>query len=220
MSGWWIADLYHDGRIIELISWIFWVILSITLHELAHGWVAVWQGDDTPRVTGHLSASPFVHMGHVSLIVFLIAGIAWGQMPVDPRNFRWRRWGDAVVAFAGPAMNLALAFLALTGAAIWIAYIPAEDPLDEKVVIFLTTGGWLNVILCGFNLLPVPPLDGSRILAGMWPQFRRWMQNPNAGFAGLLLVMLVFVTDIFDIFWLWAMEAAHQYVVLLLTLLP
>ncbi|MDP7006011.1 MAG: hypothetical protein QF718_07365, partial [Phycisphaerales bacterium] len=88
MSGWWVHELWNAGRGTELVSWIFWVIASITLHELAHGWAAIWEGDDTPRVTGHMSANPIVHMGLPSLILFLILGIAWGMMPVNPYRFR------------------------------------------------------------------------------------------------------------------------------------
>ena len=79
MGGWWVHSLVQDGRIVELISWIFWVILSITLHELAHGWVALWQGDDTPRITGRMTANPVVHMGPMSLLVFAVTG---GAPPV------------------------------------------------------------------------------------------------------------------------------------------
>ena len=74
---WWVHDLWMSGRGFELICWIFWVIASITLHELAHGGVAIWEGDDTPRVTGHMTANPVVHMGVQSIIAFLIIGIAW-----------------------------------------------------------------------------------------------------------------------------------------------
>ncbi|MBT5381502.1 MAG: site-2 protease family protein, partial [Phycisphaerae bacterium] len=91
------------------MSWIFWVLLSITLHELAHGWAAIWEGDKTPIETGHMSANPVVHMGRFSLIVFALIGFAWGLMPVRPWRFRHGRLGEAIVAIAGPAMNLALA---------------------------------------------------------------------------------------------------------------
>lgn len=220
MSGWWIAEYYQAGEITLLISWVFWVILSITLHELAHGWTAVWQGDDTPRLLGRLTLNPYVHMGPMSLLVFVIIGIAWGLMPVNPSKFRNRRWGDVMVSAAGPAMNLLLAFIALTAAALWISYIPAKDPLDKNVVIFLTTGGWLNMVLFAFNLLPVPPLDGSTILAGFSSQARRWYAHPNAAFAGMVLVMLIFVTNIFDFVWHGAMVGSWAYVDILARVLP
>ena len=114
MSGWWIADLWNQGQVVQLASWIFWVIVSICLHELGHGWAAIWEGDDTPRQTGHMTINPMVHMGGYSIIAFLLLGFAWGLMPVNPGNFRHRRWGDAIVAVAGPAVNLILAVILLT----------------------------------------------------------------------------------------------------------
>ena len=114
MGTWWVHDLYLQGRTVELISWIFWVIFSIVLHELSHGWAALWQGDDTPRRLGHMTANPIVHMGGLSLLVFALIGIAWGVMPTDPSRYRWGRRGRVFVAAAGPAMNVALSLIALT----------------------------------------------------------------------------------------------------------
>jgi hypothetical protein len=79
----WVHDLYATDQTTMLIAWIFWVIFSICLHELAHGWAALWQGDHTPRRLGHMTMNPLVHMGGWSLIAFAIIGIAWGAMPVS-----------------------------------------------------------------------------------------------------------------------------------------
>ena len=87
-TGWWIHDLWQSGQGTLLVSWIFWVIASITLHELAHGWAAIFQGDDTPLVTGHMTANPVVHMGIPSIFIFLLLGIAWGAMPINPYKLR------------------------------------------------------------------------------------------------------------------------------------
>src|SRR5688572_29409894 len=108
MSGWWMGNLAAQREYALLVSWIFWVLFSITLHELAHGWAALWQGDDTPRRLGRMTPNPIVHMGWVSLLMFAIVGIAWGVMPVDPSRFRWKRKGRTIVYGAGPAMNVAL----------------------------------------------------------------------------------------------------------------
>ena len=114
MTGWWVHDFWHAGRATELVAWIFWVIASITLHELAHGWAALYEGDDTPKITGRMTANPVVHMGMTSLIVFLLLGIAWGLMPVNPQRFRHKKLGRIIVAAAGPIMNLLLAVITLT----------------------------------------------------------------------------------------------------------
>jgi Zn-dependent protease len=220
MSQWWISDLYQSGEIVMLLSWIFWVIFSITLHELAHGWTAIWQGDDTPRLLGRLTMNPFVHMGWYSILAFLLIGIAWGAMPVNPHRFRTRRWGDVMVSAAGPAMNIAIAFVALTAAALWAQYATFEEPVYGNVYEFLTVGGWINLFLAAFNLLPVPPFDGSTILAGFSRQMRELYRHPNAEIAGLAFLMIVFMTGIFG--WLWwpVMDLAHEYVWLVQSVLP
>ena len=76
----WMHELAQSGEYGVIVGWLFWIIASITLHELAHGWAALWQGDPTPRALGHMTASPMVHMGPMSLIALALVGIAWGAM--------------------------------------------------------------------------------------------------------------------------------------------
>lgn len=194
------------------MSWIFWVIFSITLHELAHGWTALWQGDPTPRRLGRMTGNPLVHMGGWSLLIFAIIGIAWGLMPTDPSRYRWRRRGRIVVAGAGPAMNIALALVALTLLILWLRVGPQSTELYRNLAIFLWTGGKLNLVLALFNLLPIPPLDGSEILKGLSFRAYRLYQHPQAPMIGMLLVLVIFVTDLGELFWMAAMFPAGLYV--------
>ena len=191
---WWVHDLWMSDRGFDIICRIFWVIASITLHELAHGWAAIWEGDDTPRVTGHMTANPVVHMGVPSIIAFLIIGIAWGLMPVNPYRFRHGKWGRILVSFAGPAMNLVIAFVLLT-------ILGFTHPFQEQnnLETFLFTGGFLNVILFALNLLPVPPLDGSNILANLSKTVASWYRHPQAQFAGLLLFFALIWSNMFSV---------------------
>jgi Zn-dependent protease len=204
---WWVHDLWMSGRGIELVSWIFWVIASITLHELAHGWAAIWEGDDTPRVTGHMTANPVVHMGVPSIIVFLIIGIAWGMMPVNPYRFRHGKWGRILVSFAGPAMNLLIAFVVLT----ILGFIVDPNAEQTHVEIFLLTGGFLNLILFALNMLPVPPLDGSNILANLSTTVGGWYRHPQAQMAGLLLFFALMWSNMFGAAFMWAQYGAYRY---------
>jgi Zn-dependent protease len=215
MGGWWVHELWNAGRGTELVAWIFWVIFSITLHELAHGWAALWEGDDTPRVTGHMSANPVVHMGLPSMVLFLIIGIAWGMMPVNPYKFRHGKWGRILVSFAGPAMNLLIAFVVLTVLGFVI------DPFTEQtdVETFLLTGGFLNLILFALNMLPVPPLDGSNILANLSNTVARWYSHPQAQMAGLLLFFLLIMTNMFDVVFMWAQYCSAKYALFVWSLL-
>jgi len=199
---WWVHDLWMSGRGIELVAWIFWVIASITLHELAHGWAAIWEGDDTPRVTGHMSANPIVHMGVPSIIAFLIIGLAWGMMPVNPYRFRHGKWGRILVSFAGPAMNLLIALVTLTVC----GFVTNLD-----LFVFLLTGGFLNLILFALNMLPVPPLDGSNILANLSTTVAQWYRHPQAQMAGLLLFFALMWSDMFGVVFDLARSTAIEY---------
>jgi Zn-dependent protease len=213
MTGWWISDLWQAGQISLLASWLFWVIAAITLHELAHGWAAIWQGDDTPRELGHMTPNPFVHMGGMSLLMLALFGFAWGLMPTDPSRYRWGRRGRIVVAGAGPAMNVLLAFICLTLLGLYLAKgLPASTteltPGQANLVTFLKTGGWLNLFLAAFNLLPVYPLDGSSVLAGISRTWYRWMQNPGFQNAGWIILLLFFFTDLDRPLFTWTREVA------------
>lgn len=194
MSGWWIADYWQLGQTVMLAAWIFWVIVSICLHELGHGYAAIWEGDDTPRITGHMTINPMVHMGGMSILAFILIGFAWGLMPVNPGNFRHRRWGDAIVALAGPAVNLALAIVLLTLSGVVLAMVGLETlsaTAGERAFTFLQVGGWINLVLLVLNLLPIPPLDGSRVLATVSPGYARALMNPNMQLIGLGAFLLI-----------------------------
>ena len=207
MGGWWVHDLWYAGRGTELVAWIFWVIFSITLHELAHGWAALFEGDDTPRATGHMTVNPVVHMGVPSMILFLILGIAWGMMPVNPYRFRHGKWGRILVSAAGPMMNLVIAFIVLTV----LGFIIDPNAEQSNVVTFLLTGGFLNLILFALNMLPVPPLDGSKILSNLSDTVASWYRHPKAQMAGLLLFFLLIMTNMFDVVFMWAQYSAAKY---------
>jgi Zn-dependent protease len=178
------------------------VIVSITLHELAHGWAALWQGDDTPVAQDRMGFNPLVHMGWPSLILLATTGMAFGTMPIDPARFR-SRFGEALVAAAGPAMNLLLGLLGLSAAGFWIhsqglwdALPPKQAALQHLVWYFGTT----NLTLAILNLLPIPPLDGAHILANFVPPFRALTERlmRGAGFGIALVVVLVLLSN-FDL---------------------
>lgn len=185
-----------------LMAWVIWVIVSITLHELSHGWAAISRGDDTPIHTGHMTWNPVVHMGPTSLLIFAVAGFAWGAMPVDPSRFRGR-YADAWVAFCGPLMNIGLALLCvvLGGVAVTLLQSPKVggglvDPgVVHNIDIFFRIGCVLNVMLAIFNLLPAPPLDGSRILANFSRPYANLLSSDAGGFLGMVLFIVAYVSS-------------------------
>ena len=218
--GWWVADLYHKNPTM-LFAWAFWVIFSITLHELGHGWAAIRRGDPTPIELGRMTWNPLVHMGGFGLLVFAVVGIAWGVMPVNPARLRGRH-ADAYVAAAGPLMNLLLATGCIVLAALWAEYSGGAGVPDGPrtvVSVFLYTGAMLNLVLLFFNLLPVPPLDGSRIVADFVPAYRSLFSAQHGQMIGLALFVLIFFTA-----WRYVypagIGATNAAIALLRTLLP
>jgi len=160
-------------------AWVLSVIISIILHEMAHGWAAMRQGDNTPMVQERMSGNPLVLMGPFSMFALFLVGIAWGQMPVDPTRFK-SKYGEAIVAAAGPAMNLLLALIGLTAFAVFEAFVPREEvTLTENIREFLWVFGCVNGVLMLFNLLPIPPLDGSHILANFVKPYARFISDPS-----------------------------------------
>ncbi len=195
--SWWFADAWSVSPVLA-VGWVVWVIGSIVLHELAHGWVAIRLGDDTPLRAGHMTWNPLVHMGQTSLLLFALVGIAWGAMPVDSSRLRGRH-GDALVAIAGPLVNLTLAAIALVLYVFWVGLAGgywtgwhATDPLFPNTQMFLRVGVGLNLCLAAFNLLPIPPLDGFRVLGSLSPRFEAVWRGDQAQIAGLIAFGAVF----------------------------
>ncbi|MBX3407417.1 MAG: site-2 protease family protein [Phycisphaeraceae bacterium] len=201
LTGWWVSTWYERAGPFAIVAWVIIVLGSITLHELAHGWAAIWRGDRTPIESGHMTWNPVVHMGLPSLIVFAVIGIAWGMMPVNPARFRGRH-DDAIVAIAGPVMNLLLAALCIVLGAAWVAVaggyatpaLTVSDNAFRDGQVFFRLAAALNIVLAIFNMLPAPPLDGSRILATFWPRYREIIEGPNGQNIALfsLIVLLYF----------------------------
>lgn len=149
------------------------VIFSIILHEVAHGYVADWLGDPTARYSGRLTLNPIPHIDPIGSI--LIPGflalthspflIGWAKpVPYNPYNLRNQRWGEAMVAGAGPLTNIIIAvFFGL------IIRFSGTFGLSTDVLTAFVTAVYLNIILAIYNLIPIPPLDGSKILRSILP---------------------------------------------------
>lgn len=166
------------------------LIISVSLHELAHGWAALSQGDDTPKKTGHMTVNPVVHMGWESIIFLCLGGICWGRMPVNPSKFRSPKWGNILVSAAGPLLNLGLAFLF-----IMLLRLSSSPPLDGILSYqFLYLGASINLSLFIFNLLPIPPLDGFHVFSEIFPALKPLKDSPFGCFA----LMIIFISPGFS----------------------
>lgn len=181
------------------------LLVSVVLHEVAHGWVALRQGDDTALRAGRLTLNPVPHIDPIGslvvpMVLLLMPGsilFGWARpVPVDPRNFRDYRRGDILVSLAGVAVNLVLAVacVALMVAAVWLARLaPGMEPVSEVLLRMAGLGVILNLILVVFNLVPLPPLDGSHVLYHFLPASLRAPYRAAGRYGLLVLMALVFL---------------------------
>jgi Zn-dependent protease len=155
------------------VAFVIAVILGITFHEFSHAAVATMQGDPTARSQGRLTLNPIAHLDPLGSIALVLAGFGWGRpVPFSPTQLRSRRFGAAIVGLAGPAANFLLALAAVI--ALRLVYPSAVTAFDvDFSVILLDRLVTLNVVLGVFNLLPIPPLDGSRLLSLALPPSRQ-----------------------------------------------
>ena len=145
-------------------------VIALSLHEYGHALAATLQGDPTAKLAGRLTINPRSHLDPVGTFMLVMVGFGWGKpVPFSPNELRSRRWGSALVGAAGPLVNV---ILALMSAAAFLALFRRAGGMvaaDDLLGRFLLIGVQLNVILALFNLLPIPPLDGSRILSALLP---------------------------------------------------
>jgi Zn-dependent protease len=189
------------------------LLFSMVAHEYAHGYAALRQGDNTALMLGRLTWNPLKHIDPVMtlimpLVTFLTMGIAFGgakPVPVDPRNYRNYRSGDIIVSLAGVATNLVLAVI-LTVVIIPLGLVGRAVPgigtsLALLQVMFLY-GVVINLILAGFNLIPIPPLDGSHVLKHLLPPKLSWQYQRFGRYGIILLLALLWFGNGATINWL------------------
>ncbi len=152
------------------------VLLALTLHEFAHGYVAYRLGDPTAKTLGRLTLNPVKHLDPIGTIVFFLINIGWAKpVPVNAAHFKDPQKDMLWVAVAGPLANLVLAVFSAVIAklVLGLSQILPYSPLASGVLVpffkMVQASIWINLVLCIFNLLPIPPLDGSKILMGILP---------------------------------------------------
>lgn len=145
------------------LAWIAALIIALTLHEFAHAIVGKWRGDDTAERMGRLTLNPLAHLDPIGFLMLIALGFGWAKpVPYDPRNLRGSKYNDVIIALAGPAMNLALAVIG--GIAFRLAVIGGLDVLGTALGPFLVFFALTNLMLAIFNMIPVHPLDGSKLV--------------------------------------------------------
>ena len=184
---------------IDFIFSIIILIFSVVAHEVSHGYAAYAQGDNTAKYAGRLTLNPLKHLEWfgsflLPIMSYFLGGflIGWAKpVPYNPYNLRNQRWGEALVAIAGPATNVIIAIFF----GIILRVGTASGMLSDALSYILSTIVLINLVLATFNLVPIPPLDGSKILFSLFPnglyQVRRTLEQYG------------FIILLFFIFFLW-----------------
>jgi Zn-dependent protease len=183
------------------ISYIFIVVgvilVSMTLHEAMHAFVGYWLGDDTAKREGRLTLNPIKHIDPfltlaLPLMLAIIGAPIFGgarPVPFNPARVRYEEWGAALIAISGPLTNLCIAFI--TFGAFVLMGMPHSGILSE----ILSTAVLVNLGFFTFNILPIPPLDGSRVLYALAPEFVRRGMEAVEGFGIIFIFLIVLVAS-------------------------
>ncbi len=183
---------------IDFIFSIVILIFSVVIHEVSHGYAAYLQGDNTAKYQGRLTLNPFKHLEWFGSFILPIMSyyfggfiIGWAKpVPFNPYNLRNQRWGEVIVAFAGPLSNICIAVV--FGLAIRSG---ALSQFGDAYIYIASTIVFINLVLATFNLIPVPPLDGSKILFSLFPnnlyKYRAFLEQNS------IFIMIFFI------FFLW-----------------
>ncbi len=186
--------------IIYILSSLAVIFLTLPVHEFAHGFAATKLGDPTPRYQGRMTLNPFAHIDWIGAACILLFGFGWAKpVQVNSNNFRNPKRDMAITAFAGPLSNLIVAFAALL-----INNILSLIALKTLISVFYYIGFFfyyialINVSLAVFNLIPIPPLDGSRLLSALLPYkyYYALMRYERYIFFGLIALLWIGVLDI------------------------
>ncbi len=162
-----LSLLFKDP--LTFFAWVVAAVVALVLHEFCHAWAAYALGDPTAKYAGRLTLNPLKHLDLWGSVLILVAGVGWAKpVPYNPYNLKNQRWGPALVALAGPGANL---FLCLLFGLVLRLLVGADLLAAENMLFtFLQLMVVLNIVLLTFNLIPLPPLDGSKLLFAFLPE--------------------------------------------------
>jgi len=161
-----ILNLLFTNPLLFLV-WIIAIVLALTVHEFCHAWIGYLLGDKTAMRAGRLTLNPISHIDPLGFLMIMTIGIGWAKpVPFNPYNLKYKRWGPAMVGLAGPASNLVSFFI--LAAATYGLILAGLDFNNLLVVLFVFTM-FINAILLFFNIILIPPLDGSKVLYAYLP---------------------------------------------------
>ncbi len=192
-----MLDLFSKEGILGLLVSIPGLLLAISMHECAHGYAAYLMGDRTAKYSGRLSLNPINHLDPIGALCMLLFRFGWAKpVPINPRNFNNQKRGIIIVSLAGPLTNFVLGFLSclIFYAINYFAY-PLSSFGDFLSMVFLYST-YMNVGFMIFNLIPIPPLDGSKIVMEFLPPRIKYKVYNYERYFGLILIILVYAGTI------------------------
>lgn len=184
--------MLFSGSLTAMISGAVIVLVTITVHELAHGYMAYLLGDNTAKNAGRLSLNPLAHLDPLGAILLFVTGFGWAKpVPINPFYFKGSRSrGILLVSLAGPLSNVVLAF-------VLAMFVPLAARFNMSLAQIIASAIYLNIYMAIFNLLPIPPLDGSKILASLIPKDAAYKFLSVMDQYGMILLLVLAITNVF-----------------------
>ena len=217
-----ISNLSNPQYIIQILLSLPIVLFSLSFHEASHAYAAYKMGDDTAKNLGRLTLNPLKHLDPVGALAMLLIGIGWAKpVPIMTRNFENPKRGMIISAAAGPLSNLVLSIIGVLIYVPFAWFVGSGSAVTSAMCTFFYLFHYLNLSLAIFNLLPVPPLDGSRVLLGFLPEklyfgVMKYENYIRLGFLAVLFALNYFNISIVG----WVCEPISDGMIWLITRIP
>lgn len=178
--------------LISILASLPGIVIAMTIHEFGHAFVANLMGDNTAKRAGRMTLDPMKHIDPMGFIMLIIARFGWAKpVPVNPYNFKHERIGSLLVSLAGPLFNIVMAVIA-----IYISVFLGPFVRVEAFYEVMDNVMWYNIMFAAFNLLPIPPLDGSQIVGAFLPFKYRFLMQKYEGIGTAIMIFLLFTNTI------------------------
>ena len=189
-------DIFTRDGFLEMLYFIPALLISLSIHEFGHSWVAYKLGDNSQKALGRLTLSPFAHIDPLGFVFILLFRFGWGKpVMIDDRNFKNRAKGNMLVSLAGPAFNVLLAIvLTIILKLLWVFGITPDtitSSIGEILYYMLNIAIQFNIVFAVFNLLPLPPFDGSKVLYYFMPYKGKQFMNNMERYSIWILIFLL-----------------------------
>jgi Zn-dependent protease len=195
-----LFDIFSREGLITFLYTLPALVLSLSIHEYAHAWVAYKLGDISQKIRGRLTLNPLAHIDPIGFIAIVLVGVGWGKpVTVDDRNFKDSRKGMMLTSLAGPASNLLLAILVTIILKLLMVFGVMNTIINSNtgniILNMLLYVIQFNIVFGIFNLIPLPPLDGSKVLAYFLPQKARGFMYTLERYS-FIIIMIIYFTNL------------------------